>query len=105
MWSSSSINTEISGDEQKDKIKRFHLISHEDISKYDLLEYHGSYVNEHKSNVIPEKELKNSVLIIPSAPTNIDEVHQIDNFIHKVLKEKGKSEKPALEVVLEKLQR
>ena len=105
MWSSSSINTEISEDEQKDKIKGFHLISLEDVSKYDLREYHGSYVNEHKSNVIPEKELKNSVLIIPSAPTNIDEVHQIDNFIKKVLKEKGKSKKPALEVVLEKLQR
>ena len=36
MWSSSSINTEISEDEQKDKIKGFHVISHEDVNKYDL---------------------------------------------------------------------
>lgn len=45
----------------------------------------------HLSNFIPEKELKDSISIIPPVPSNIDEVDQIDKFVRKVLKEKGNS--------------
>ena len=60
-----STNFEGSEDEQKNKIKGFHVTSYEDVSKYDLQEDVASYVNEYISHFISEKEFKKSILIIP----------------------------------------
>ena len=70
-----------------------------------LTQDRASYVNEHISDFVLEKELNDLILRILSVPNNIDKVHQIDNFIKHVLNEKGKSKKRASEAVLEKLQR
>ena len=85
MLSSSTSNTEGNEDEQKNKIEGFHVIAHEDINNYDLPEDRACYVNNHISDLIPEKESKDSILVIPPVPNYIDEVHQIDNFIKQVL--------------------
>ena len=85
MLSSSTSNSESNEYEQKNKIEGFHVIAHEDINKYDLPEDRACYVNKHISNLIPEKESKDSTLVITPVPNNIDKVHQIDNFIKQVL--------------------
>ena len=85
MLSSSTSNSESNEYEQKNKIEGFHVIAHEDINKYDLPEDRACYVNKHISNLIPEKESKDSTLVIPPVPNNIDKVYQIDNFIKQVL--------------------
>ena len=57
------------------------------------------------SKFIPEKELKDRILLTRLMPNNIDEVHQIDNFMKEILKEKGTSKELAVKAVFEKLQR
>ena len=59
MSSSSSSTDE---DEKKGKTEHFHLISHEDVNKYDLPEDRTSYVNEHIRKFISGKELNDSFL-------------------------------------------
>ena len=54
MSSSSTSNTENSEDAQKDKIEGFHVISLDDVSKYDIPKDRASYV-------IPGNELQDSI--------------------------------------------
>ena len=61
MSSSSTSNTENSEDAQKDKIEGFHVISLDDVSKYDIPKDRASYVNECISNFIPGNELQDSI--------------------------------------------
>ena len=91
MFSFSTSNTESCEDQRKQKIKDFDVIFFEDGMTYQksvqvmLMSAFQIY--------IPEKKLQGSTLIILPAPSNTDEIHQIDNFIKHFLKEKEKPKK------------
>ena len=87
-----------------EKIERFHIVSQEDVNKYDLDAERADYANDYVKKFVPDKELKELILHHNPVPNNILDVHRLDSFMKEILKEKRKRTELSMESVLEKLQ-
>ena len=87
-----------------EKIERFHIVSQEDVNKYDLDAERADYANDYVKKFVPDKELKELILHHNPVPNNILDVHRLDSFMKEILKEKRKRTDLSMESVLEKIQ-
>ena len=105
---SSSQSSESESDDEP-PMKRFKVITEEEKSKYKLPHSVADYINEHFEKYIPNKELKDAILVDNPVPENLDPVKKLDDFARSILKDSRHS-KIANEIVnmdnvLEKVQK
>ena len=105
--SSSDSGTESSdSDHKEEQHQRFKVTTEEEKSKYSLTKSMASYANEQFEVFIPDKELKEAVLMQNPVPENIDPTKKLDDFVRSILKEKRKTGTEVInqDNVLEKVQ-
>lgn len=64
--------------------KRFRVNREEDLHRYSLPEELATYVNE-TSELIPEKELQEQVLLEVSRPSNLNPLKVLDESLEKIV--------------------
>ena len=79
-----------SHDDKLTKIERFHVMTQDDINKYCLPAELAEYANEYCNKLIPEKEIKASILYGHPDPNNIKATTRLDSFMRDILKDNGK---------------
>ena len=61
--------------------KRFRTITEEEEYQWSLPKDMASYVNNNSEKYIPEKDVKEEILIKPPRPENIDPVKKLDDYL------------------------
>jgi len=103
--SSSSDSSSTENDEEDEPTtKRFRVMTEEERHKYSLPKSMANYVNEQFEVFIPEKELKDAVLLENPVPENIDPTKKLDDFLKGILKERKKTDLINQDNILEKVQ-
>lgn len=71
---------------ESDQYKRFKITREEDIHKWSLPNDLASYANDASEEFIPEKELKEQVLLEAPRPVNLDAIKVLDEALSSNLK-------------------
>ena len=61
--------------------KRFRIITEEEEYKWSLPQDMASYANGNLEKYIPEKDVKEAILIKTARPENLDPVKKLDNYL------------------------
>jgi len=109
--SSEESGTESDEDDNKHKRKKqklndgmFHVKSEEEEHHYNLPENIVDYIHHYMAKYIPDKELKEKILVQNPVPTNVRPVHHLDEFLRDIMKDEKKSNEILFDSVLEKVQ-
>ena len=64
----------------------------------------ASYANDNSEKHIPEKNVKEAILIKKSRPENLHPVKKLNNYLQELLKQKKRPQDIAIDNTLEKVQ-
>ena len=64
----------------------------------------ASYANDNSEKYIPEKDVKEAILIKTPRPENLDLVKKLDDYLLEILKQKKRPQDIAIDYTLEKVQ-
>ena len=84
--------------------KRFRNITEEEEYKWSLPQDMASYVNDNSEKYIPEKDVKETILIKTPTPENLDPVKKLDDYLQELLKQKKRPQDIAINNTLKKVQ-
>ena len=84
--------------------KRFKIVSEEDEYRSSLLVDMTEYSNENSEKFIPDKDVKERILLKLPRPENIDPVKNLDAFLLELLKQKKKTVDITTDGTFEKIQ-
>ena len=84
--------------------KRFRIITEEEEYKWSLPQDMASYANGNLEKYIPEKDVKEAILIKTARPENLDPVKKLDDYLQELLKQKKRPPDIAIDNILEKAQ-
>ena len=62
----------------------------------------ASYANDNSEKYIPEKDVKEEILIKAPRPENLDPVKKVDDYLHELLKQKKMPQDITVDNILEK---
>ena len=71
--------------------KRFNIVSEEEEYGWSLLADMAEYANENSEKFIPDKDVKEAILLKLPRPENIDPVKKLDDFLLELLKQNKKN--------------
>lgn len=102
----SSLSSDSEDSDHEEQHQRFKVTTEEERCKYSLTKSMANYANEQFEIFIPDKELKEAVLMLNPVPDNIDPTKKLDDFVRSILKEKRKTGTEVInqDNVLEKVQ-
>ena len=83
---------------------RFRIITEEEGYKWSLPQKMTSYANDNSEKNIPEKDVKETILIKTPRPENLDPVQKLDDYLQELLKQKKRPQDIAVDNTLEKVQ-
>ena len=84
--------------------KRFRIITKEEEYKWSLPQDMASYANDNSEKYIPEKDVKEAILIKIPRPENLDPAKKLDDYLQELLKQKKRPQDIAIDNTLEKVQ-
>ena len=84
--------------------KRFRIITEEEEYKWSLPQDMASYANDNSEKYIPEKDVKEAILIKTPRPENLDPPKKLDDYLQELLKQKKRSQDIVIDNTLEKVQ-
>ena len=102
-WSSSVESQPKRSDMSTERIR---VVDEEEQFKWelDILEL-AKYANDHFNVFIPEKNLKDNILIETLVPSNMQDIKKLDKFILQLVKEKRQKALLAQDMLYEKIQK
>ena len=87
-----------------EQAKRFRIITKKEEYKWSLPQDMASYANDNSEKYIPEKDVKEAILIKTPRPENLDPVKKLDDYLQEPLKQKKRPQDIAMDITLEKVQ-
>ena len=84
--------------------KRFRIITEKEEYKWSLSQDMASYANDNSEKYMPEKDVKEAILIKTPRPENLDPVKKLDDYLQELLKQKKRPQDIAIEYTFEKVQ-
>ena len=84
--------------------KRFKIVSEEENYRWSLLADMTEYANENLEKFIPDKDVKEAILLKLPRPKNIDPVKKLDDFLLELLTQKKKTVDITIDDTSEKIQ-
>ena len=107
--SSSSSASDSSGGEDSDgeytsKRLRFQATSNEEHFKWSLPDDVAEYANKNMKRYVPDKDIKDSVLLENPVPSNINSSFVLDDFLKSLLDDQKRTRQLEFDTTLEKLQ-
>ena len=87
-----------------EQAKRFRIITKKEEYKWSLPQDMASYTNDNSEKYIPEKDVKEAILIKTPRPENLDPVKKLDDYLQEPLKQKKRPQDIAMDNTLEKVQ-
>ena len=90
---------------EKESMRRFEVVHEQDLHKWDLPESLAEYANPKFRIFIPDKDIKEQILVENPVPENLPQVKKLDNFMQDILVEKFQTKAVAMDNIYEKFQR
>ena len=59
----------------------------------------ASYANDNSEKYIPQKDVKEAILMKTPRPENLDPVKKLDDYLQELLKQKKRSQDKALDIM------
>ena len=84
--------------------KRFKIVSEEGEYRWSVPADMTEYANENLEKFIPDKDVKEVILLKLPRPENIDPVKKLDDFLSELLKQKKKTVDITIDGTSEKIQ-
>ena len=84
--------------------KWFRIITEEEEYKCSLPQDMTSYANDNSEKCIPEKDVKEAILIKAPRPENLDPVKKLNDYLQKLMKQKKRPQHVTIDNTLEKVQ-